>query len=256
MRVVVDIPGLLEMVELPGGTFRMGSPQDDEQAYSDEQPQHLVTVSGFAMSRCTVTRQLYRAVMGAGPRQWEREAGDAQLPANYLNWLDAVEFCNQLSIRQGYTPCYRRTGDTVHWDQEADGYRLPTEAEWEYAARAGTTTRWVCGDEPSDLAAYAWFGEGLDGQPHPVGTKRANPWGLYDMAGNVWEWCWDWYGAYVAAVTPDPVGPPTGAWRVLRGGAFWRVARFVRSARRNRVEPEHRNVVFGVRIVRRPRRQP
>jgi formylglycine-generating enzyme required for sulfatase activity len=244
------------MVELPGGTFRMGSPEEDELALDSEKPQHTVTVSGFAMSRCVVTRQLYREVVGAGPSEWQSAPDDAQLPANYLDWFEAVELCNRLSTRQGYRPCYKRQGNTVLWDREADGYRLPTEAEWEYAARAGTTTRWGCGDAPTDLGRHAWYAVNAGGGVHPVGTKAPNPWGFFDMAGNVYEWCWDRYGPYPAEAVADPAGPADGAVHVLRGGAYWGGARVLRSAHRRRDEPEFRRDDVGVRVVRRPRRQP
>jgi formylglycine-generating enzyme required for sulfatase activity len=161
-----------------------------------------------------------------------------------------------LSAQQGLQPCYLIDGEQVTWDKEADGYRLPTEAEWEYAMRADTTTRWFCGDEATELGDYAWFNEYLiTGHPHPVGQKEPNPWGLYDMAGNVWEWCWDWYGPYRAEAGSDLIGPDTGAVRVLRGGDYWNAARILRSALRNRVGPGRRGDTFGFRVVRRPRRQ-
>jgi formylglycine-generating enzyme required for sulfatase activity len=255
--MVVDIPGLLDMVELPGGTFWMGSAEDDEQDYEDEKPQHEVTVSGFAIGRVVVTRRLYRGLMAESPAAWKRDQDDALLPANYVCWFDAVAFCNRLSERQGLTPCYRIEDTQVRWEQDANGYRLPTEAEWEYAVRADTTTRWFCGDEPTELAHYAWFNEDLGtGAPHPVGQKEPNPWGLYDMAGNVYEWCWDWYGPYAAEASSDPIGPDTGTTRVLRGGAYRFGAGYLRSALRFRAEPWGRDFDFACRMVRRPRRQP
>jgi formylglycine-generating enzyme required for sulfatase activity len=256
--MVVDIPGLLDMVELPGGTFWMGSAEDDEQDYEDEKPQHEVTVSGFAIGRVVVTRRLYRGLMAESPAAWKRDQDDALLPANYVCWFDAVAFCNRLSERQGLTPCYRIEDTQVRWEQDANGYRLPTEAEWEYAVRADTTTRWFCGDEPTELAHYAWFNEDLGtGAPHPVGQKEPNPWGLYDMAGNVYEWCWDWYGPYAVKAGSNPIGTDTGAFRVLRGGAYGAEAGLLRSADRGRFVSVNRNPDFiGFRVVRRPRRQP
>jgi formylglycine-generating enzyme required for sulfatase activity len=247
---------LLEMVELPGGTFWMGSTADDEQAYDHEKPQHAVMVSSFAISRTPVTRRLYRAIMADSPQRWARDEDEDLLPANEVSWFDAVRFCNALSERQSLTPCYRIDGTSVHWDCEADGYRLPTEAEWEYAARAGTQTRWFCDEAPTELARYAWFVENAEYRVHPVGGKAPNPWGLYDMAGNMWEWCWDWYGAYRAEAVTDPSGPPSGTSRVLRGGAYWDGAWDLRSAYRNRDAPGFRRGGTGVRVVRRPCRQP
>ena len=195
--MVADIPGLLDMVELPGGTFWMGSAEDDEQAYDNEKPRHAVTVSGFAIGRVVVTRRLYREVMAESPAAWERDRDDDLLPANDVSWFDAVAFCNRLSERQGLTPCYRIEGTQVRWEQNANGYRLPTEAEWEYAARAGTTTRWFCGDEATALGDYAWYGENA-GRARPAGwPERAEPLGslrhgrqcLRMVLGLVWPVC-------------------------------------------------------------------
>ena len=256
-RLVEDIPGLLEMMELPGGTFQMGSPDTDDLARDREKPQHSVTVSAFAIARYPVTRQLYREILGRSPEQW-KETGDDQLPANYLTWFDAVKFCNALSAKQGLRPCYRIDGDRVDWDRKANGYRLPTEAEWEYAVRAGTTTRWFFGDDDAELSRYAWFTSNSGGRVHPVGEKKSNPWNLHDMIGNVWDWCWDWFGDYSkdAAAVIDPIGSSTGVGRVLRGGAYWGEGRYLRSADRFRDEPENRLDLVGVRCVRGPRRQP
>jgi formylglycine-generating enzyme required for sulfatase activity len=255
IRVVEDIPGLLEMVELPGGVFVMGSKADDEQAYDSEKPQHTVTVSSFAMGCHPVTRQLYREVMAERPGNWQDDQDDDTFPANYVSWFDAVMFCNRLSEQQGLIPCYRIDGRRVSWDREADGYQLPTEAEWEYAARAGTATRWFCGDEPTELERYAWYGANSENCLHPVGKKAPNPWGLYDMAGNVYAWCWDWYGEYDAEAVTDPAGPDSGVRRVLRGGAYWSVAGVLRSASRDWYVSGGRRVFIGFRVVRRPRRQ-
>ncbi len=252
-RLVVDLPGLLEMIELPGGTFRMGSPENDAQAYPDEKPQHPVTVSAFAIARDPVTRKLYREIVGRGPEAWQ---GDDRLPANALSWFDAVEFCNTLSRREGLRACYRIDGQQVTWDRTANGYRLPTEAEWEYAARAGTTTRWFFGDDDTDLDRYAWFSDNSGDQVHRVGEKEPNPWGLRDIIGNTYEWCWDWQGDYSVTPAIDPSGPPGGSLRVLRGGAFWPAPRLLRSAGRGGGGPEVRDAVLGFRCVRGPRRQP
>jgi formylglycine-generating enzyme required for sulfatase activity len=256
-RPVVDIPGLLEMVELPGGTFLMGSPDTDDLAYQDEKPQHPVTVSAFAIARYPVTRKLYREILGRSPEQWEGDKDNDRLPANHVSWFDAVRFCNVLSEKQGLQPCYRIEGNQVNWDRRANGYRLPTEAEWEYAVRAGTTTRWFFGNNSDDLDRYAWFRDNAIKRIHPVMEKEPNPWGLYDMIGNVWEWCWDQYEACSqdnAAI--DPVSALTSIFRMLRGGAVWIGTRRLHSARRVRRVPEDRRDDVGFRCVRGPRRQP
>ena len=245
-REVEDIPGLLTMIELPGGMFWMGSDEHD-----DEKPRHPVTLSAFAMGKFPVTRGLYREVMGSGPDAW-RETDDT-LPANYIRWFDAVNFCNALSTRLGLEPCYRINEGSVTCHREANGYRLPTEAEWEYAARAGTETQYFFGDDAGRLGEYAWFGENADNRVHPVGKKVANRWGFHDVLGNVWEWCWDCYGPYSDRAVTDPAGPEDGADRPLRGGPFVGRHGNLRSGNRLGRRPWIRGVDIGFRCVRVPR---
>jgi hypothetical protein len=153
-----------------------------------------------------------------------------------VSWDDAVEFCRRLSELPGEKAAKRR-------------YGLPTEAQWEHACRAGTTTRWYSGDDEARLGDVAWFNKNAGGQTHPVGQKRANAWGLYDMHGNVWEWCQDWYNAYYYKESPmdDPAGPPGGSIRVKRGGSWIDPARNCRSARRGSNEPGYRDNNLGFR---------
>jgi formylglycine-generating enzyme required for sulfatase activity len=145
----------LELVELPGVTFWMGAPHTDTEASESEKPRHEVTVSAFAISRYPITRELYRKLSGTSPQSWQRDSDDHRLPANDVSWFDAVSFCNALSQQVRLQPCYRIDGTHVAWDTNADGYRLPTEAEWEYACRAWTTSRWFFGDDPAALDRYA-----------------------------------------------------------------------------------------------------
>lgn len=248
----------LEMVALPGGTFLMGSPDFDQDAYDNEKPQHEVAISAFSISRFPVTRQLYRKILGESLPEWSRGEQDDQLPANYVTWFQAAAFCNALSAFVGLSPCYRIDGEQVEWVYDADGYRLPTEAEWEYACRAGTTSKWFFGDNPEDLGRYAWFTGNSGDKVQPVGEKEPNPWGLYDMSGNVWEWCWDWYAEYSPSHTQllnDPAGPGSGEYRRLRGGAAWNVPWDLRSALRNWNVPSLRFGFIGFRGVRGARRQ-
>jgi formylglycine-generating enzyme required for sulfatase activity len=204
--------------------------------------------------RYPVTRRLYNEILGEDPG-WPEGAADER-PVNNARWNDAVAFCNRLSEREGLTPCYRIAGSETAWDRQADGFRLPTEAEWEYACRAGTTSRWSWGDDPEQAEEHAWFSENSGGQPNPVGRKQPNPWGLHDVHGNVWEWCWDLFGPYPADAQEDPVGAEEGHNRVVRGGSFAGSPRNLRSAFRGRVEPEDRSGFIGFRCVRGPRRQP
>jgi formylglycine-generating enzyme required for sulfatase activity len=246
---------LVELVAIPAGTFRMGSPEGEKGRFNDEGPVHEVAISAFQCMRLPVTRKLYFEVMGKN-LDWPEDAIDNH-PANNASWLDAVRFCNMLSNREGLVPCYMIKGFDVAWNRQANGYRLPTEAEWEYACRAGTQTRWSFGDSAAEIGQYAWFGYNSQGEPQPVGTRKPNPWGLYDMHGNVWEWCWDlWLGPYSAEQQTSPLEPEVGAYRILRGGAFFDSPEFLRSAARYWFEPTDQFKFIGFRCVRALQRQP
>jgi formylglycine-generating enzyme required for sulfatase activity len=207
----IETPGHLPMVLIPGGEFAMGS-----DAQRDAGPPHKVTVSPFHMDRYEVTQEAYERIMGQNPA---RRIG-AQNPVERVRWTDAVKFCNARSAQDGWTPCYNM--QTWACDFAADGYRLPTEAEWEYACRAQSVGDYNFDGGAEQLADYAWFRDNARRKHHPVGQKTPNAFGLYDMAGNVREWCNDWYAVdyYAASATADPHGPVTGDKAVLRGGAF------------------------------------
>jgi len=251
-RRVLD--GSLLMVDLPGGRFLMGSPDSDDMARDHEKPQHEVTVAPFRIAITPVTVELYRAIMPESSTA--KSEAETRWPATNVTWFNAIEFCNRLSKRAGYRPCYSQQSGQWRCDWRADGYRLPTEAEWEYACRAGTTTRYSFGDDPADLDGYAWY-HGNTNDVQPVATQRANPWGLYDLHDNVWEWCWDWVGAYSSKPARNPRGPEktTAGWRVLRGGSFVDSPAVLRSARRGVGGPEDRRRDYGFRCVRVPPRQ-
>jgi formylglycine-generating enzyme required for sulfatase activity len=236
----------LGMVDLPGGRFWMGSAEEDPRAYPDEHPRHEIEVGPFAMGKYVVTQKLYREVMSTDPG---RPKGD-DLPANNVSWFDAVRFCNRLSERKGLAIAYFVGEASVTWRTEADGYRLPTEAEWEYACRAGTETAYSFGDDAAPLDEYAWWDDNAEREPHPVGTRKPNSWGLFDVHGNVHEWCWDPYGPY-----DKP--RPTGGLRVVRGGSYSDShPRFLRSANRFRDPPGNRLREIGFRCARGGSRQP
>ena len=173
----------VEMILLPGGWFIMG----DDKGEVDESPAHKIYVAPFYMDKYPVTQEEYERVMGENPSRWKGKRN----PVEQVRWSDAVRYCNARSRLEGLQPCYNL--ETWECDFDADGYRLPTEAEWEFACRAGTKTRYFFGDNPRELKLYAWFKGNSGGRPRPVGRKLPNPWGLYDMYGNVWEWCNDFY---------------------------------------------------------------
>jgi formylglycine-generating enzyme required for sulfatase activity len=230
------------MVRISGGTFMMGSPDSENSRESDEGPQHSVTVSGFSMAKYEVTQGEYQAVMGTNPSGFS----GGNLPVEQVSWYDAIVYCNALSQREGLTPAYTISGSNVTWNRSANGYRLPTEAEWEYACRAGTTTPYYTGDSISKSQANYNENGTMD-----VGSFVPNAWGLYDMAGNVWEWCWDWYEDYSTGSQTNPEGPSTGTNRVERGGSWFIFGGGdLRSASRGHSTPSLRFDFIGFRLVR------
>jgi formylglycine-generating enzyme required for sulfatase activity len=228
----------VEMVHIAGGRFTMG---DDKEI--DARP-HEVFVSSFYIDKRLVTQEEYQKVMGKNPSRWKGNRN----PVEQVRWSDAVKYCNARSRLEGLEPCY----DLEAWECnfDANGYRLPTEAEWEYACRAGTKTTFFFGNSPSQLKSYAWFDENSAGKPHPVGQKRPNPWGLYDMCGNVWEWCNDFYKVdyYQESPEEDPKGPKTGETKVVRGGAWKFSADSCRSGYRYNEDPGYVDACFGYDI--------
>ena len=225
----------------------MGSPVSDQLAYDAEKPQHHVRITRpFLLGMYPVTQCEYQRVMGENPSRFR---DDDRLPVEWVSWFDAVNFCNRLSELEGIEPYYDIDGEQVRVSG-GSGYRLPTEAQWEYACRAGTTTRWYYGDDPEQLTEYAWFDQNSGGRTHSVGEKLPNAWGLYDMHGNVWEWCWDWYGKYGRVVAEDPTGPSGGSYRVYRGGGWAFDAGYCRAAYRGWDTPSLRDGFLGFRLAR------
>jgi formylglycine-generating enzyme required for sulfatase activity len=225
-----------EMVLIHGGEFVMGSAG----GRPDETP-HAVTVGAFYLDRYPVTQETYEKVAGTNPSKRK----NARNPVEQTQWTDAARFCNACSVLEGMTPCYNPK--TWECDFTADGYRLPTEAEWEYACRAGSKGRYCFGDGASELARYAWFKENSGGAPNPVSLKEPNGFGLYDMHGNVWEWCNDYYrdDYYKKSPERDPRGPTKGKTRVLRGGAWDSTAEKCTAAYRHKEFPTVTDACFG-----------
>jgi len=219
----------MKLALIPAGKFLMGSLGDEAGRDEDEGPQREVVVSKpFYLGVHEVTQGQYEAVMGANPSKFI----DAAKPVECVSWEDAVEFCRRVS---------RRTHQSV---------ALPTEAQWEYACRAGSKMRFGFGDDDRQLSTFARYGQGAEAGTVPVGSKKPSAWGLYDMHGNVWEWCADWYaGSYVNAATQDPTGPLSGQWRVLRGGSWVNTWEGCRCAARNKSTPDVRYNGIGFRVV-------
>jgi formylglycine-generating enzyme required for sulfatase activity len=276
----------IEMVWINAGTYERGS--SDSLDWSAQPPHEVTLTSGFFMGIYQVTQEQWSIVMygnlnniSVNPSGFSSNpiAGDTQerRPVDRVNWYEVIVFCNRLSMMEGLTPAYRIPGfdnsddpdewgpvprrwtdpslrtiwDAVEVVPGSDGYRLPTEAQWEYACRAGTTTAYNTGDTITDDTG--WYGvcccEG--GGTREVGLKPPNAWGLYDMHGNVWEWCWDWWSSYSSDPQIDPVGPLSGSIRVIRGGSWVDVEQYLRSAyRSSSYWPIYWNFDVGFRLVR------
>ena len=218
----------MELVLIPAGEFRMGA----ENGHDNEKPVHLVRLSHpFYMGKYPVTQGQWEAVMGTNPSHF---TDDPSLPVESVSWHDVQEFLRRLSEKEGGKP-----------------YRLPTEAEWEYAARAGTATAYCFGDNSGQLQEYAWYGENSGNRTHPVGQLKPNAWGLYDVHGNVWEWIQDWYDAtyYQRSPAEDPGGSEGGQYRVVRGGSWRPGPRDVRVSNRGGNVPGFRGANFGFRCA-------
>jgi len=297
-RAIAGAVGL-EMKWMPAGRFSMGSPGIEPGRSDHEGPQREVTITkGFWLQLHEVTQEQFQQVTGRTPsffdkKRWSdhsgawhrRPAENRNLrPVEQVTWYDAVAFCNALTALAnsqepslGLQACYRlseidRAHDgsirsaKVEWLPGSNGFRLPTEAEWEYACRAGTTTAYSFGEDArirsvprssrfastDPLDEHAWFKHNSLGNTQPVATKKANAWGLFDMHGNVWEWCWDRYGEYPAGAQTDPTGPPSGLSRVLRGGSWVFDPPLCRAAVRDRYVPGSRNFNVGFRVARTP----
>jgi formylglycine-generating enzyme required for sulfatase activity len=222
----------IEFIRIPAGSFQMGADKNLEEASNDELPQHHVTLShAFYLGKYEVTQEQWVAVMGNNPSKFV----GLRNPVESVSWDDIQVFIQQLNTKEG-----------------TDKYRLPTEAEWEYAARAGTSSTWSFGDDASESEQYAWYDDNSDNQTHPVGQKQPNPWGLYDIYGNVYEWVNDWYDEnfYSRNISTDPKGPENGTHRVLRGGGWGRSTWGLRSASRGSLVPDRQLERCGFRLAR------
>lgn len=233
------------MVYVEGGSFLMGS----NDGYPDELPIHEVTLTSFWIGEFQITKDLWMKTMAIDPSKIK----DGNLPMDQISWLQAVEYCNQRSIHEDLTPCYTITRDSVYCDWTANGYRLPTEAEWEYAARGGNKSAGFIYSGSNDRDSVAWHDGNSQNKSHPVGSKKANELGIYDMSGNLFEWCWDWYDKDYYKNSPklNPRGPENGTHRILRGGSWFHFYLFCRVSFRNYYyTPYYWNSDVGFRVAR------
>jgi formylglycine-generating enzyme required for sulfatase activity len=221
-------PAEPEMIFVQGGTFRMGcTTEQQSDCENDENPLHSVTVSSFRIGKYEVTQAQWKLIMGSNPSNFK---GD-NLPVEKISWNDTQTFISRLNATTGKK------------------YRLPTEAEWEYAARGGAQSKGYKYSGNHKLNNIGWFADNSGGATYPVGTKPPNELGIYDMSGNVWEWCNDWYGAYPASAQQDPIGASSGSSRVNRGGSWYSYASYCRVSIRNGNSPGHGNNALGFRLV-------
>jgi formylglycine-generating enzyme required for sulfatase activity len=229
----------MELVLIPPGRFRMGSPKSEEDRHVNEDQVDVTLTKAFYLGKTEVTQGEWEAVMGTTPWKGKENIREGKnYPASFVNWDDATEFCRKLSLKDGVA------------------YRLPTEAEWEYACRGGTTTRYSFGDDESRLGDFAWFEDNSGGNreqyPHAVARKKPNPFGLSDMHGNVYEWCEDAYDDYKLPGGTDPVVSKKDSWRIFRGGGWESSENRLRSADRGytHIPPETRIYALGFRVAR------
>jgi len=240
-----------DMILVEGGTFQMGDRFNE--GGDDEIPLHNVTLSSFYIAETEITQSDYEDLMGTNPASGFG-VGD-NYPVYSVSWYDALDYCNALSLQYGLTPCYSGSGTTIECDWNANGYRLPTEAEWEYAARGGSnnTDNYKYSGTTQNLEDYAWFlSNNTPNGCKEVATKLPNQLGIFDMSGNEWEWCWDWHNASYYNSSPDvnPHGPDDGNYRIRRGGPWGHVEYRSRVAFRAGTVPWDSGVDIGFRTVR------
>ena len=246
---IINTAGGQEMVLLPAGEFMMGSTRGE----TDEAPPHKVRLNSFLMDRTEVTQEMYEKLRLVNPSKVK----GPKLPVHMMSWVLAARYCNERSKREGLDPCYNEENATC--DFTRNGYRLPTEAEWEYACRAGGDGEAAIESNPAPLRKHVWFADNSGGKPHPVAEKPPNPWGLYDMLGNIAEWCNDIYDKQYYRNSPadNPRGPQDGEKYVVRGGSYNSPSRALRPSARAEDNPGFSDAclapeTLGFRCVRKP----
>ena len=235
-----------QMILIPGGIFTMGDTWAG--THSDEIPTHDVLLDTFYISKFEITQSQWLEIMGSNP---SNITGDG-LPVERVTWLEVIEFCNQLSSENGLSMCYTINGQDVSWNKSATGFRLPTEAEWEFAARGGLLEQSTIFAGSNDPENVAWFSSNSANTIHTVGQKLPNELGLYDMSGNVWEFVWDWKGLYESTLQINPTGPVSGTDKVVRGGAYYEGEDRIRVSERGTelIDSRGGSDHIGFRIVR------
>lgn len=244
-----------DLIQVKGGTFKMGSKNSDTSAELDEQKEHSVTLNTFEISKFEVTVWEWKQFIKANKMKMPIKPSwgwQDNYPINGITWNEAIAYCNWLSTKEKLQPCYSKKGPNFVCNFKANGYRLPTEAEWEFAAKGGTNSKGFRYSGSDKLEDVAWYKANSNGQPHTVGTKLPNELGIYDMSGNVWEWCWDWYNKdfYKLEKGDNPKGPEMGERRTVRGGSWDSKSNYVRPANRISTIPSKTHEFYGFRIAR------
>ena len=245
--------------------------------YSSDNAVHTVSLTAYRIGETEVTQELWQAVMGNNPSYFQGSeklpaSGEVQekRPVEQVRWYECIAFCNELTKKVAelgesqcvyysderfttvYTTKDAQDGKTPYQNRDKKGFRLPTEAEWEWAAKGGTEDKWSGTNVESELVNYAWYRDNSNNQTHEVKKKQPNGYGLYDMSGNVWEWCWDWYSSSTPTGGQDPTGAASGDYRVFRGGSWGNYAVYAARACRGRYNPDYRDSLLGLRLVLRP----
>ena len=245
----------IDLIKIQGGTFKMGSKDSDGLADVDEQKEHTVNLNTFEISKFEVTVWEWKQFIKANKMKMPEKptwGWQDNYPINGVTWNEAIAYCNWLIKKEKLQPVYTKKGPNFVCNFNANGYRLPTEAEWEFAAKGGASSKSFKYSGSNNLDEVAWHKGNSKGTPHTVGTKLPNELGVYDMSGNVWEWCWDWYNKdfYKLEKGDNPRGPEMGERRSVRGGSWDSQQNYVRPANRISTEPNKTHEFYGFRVVR------
>ena len=248
------------MILVKGGTFSMGNTRGDSEGYSNEKPVHTVNLTyDYWIGKYEVTFDDYDAFCTATGRSKPSDYGWGRKsrPVINVSWNEAIEYCNWLSGKEGYAKAYDSGGNLLDrnsnkttYIKKVEGYRLPTEAEWEYAARGGQKAKGYKYSGSDTLSEVGWYKDNAGSKTQEIGKKKANELGIFDMSGNVWEWCYDWYGGYSAEGQLNPIGPGSGSYRLIRGGGWYYSAHYCRVAFRNYSDPSTTHSYLGFRLAR------
>lgn len=244
-----------DLIQVKGGNFKMGSKKADRSAESDEQKEHNVALNTFEISKFEVTVWEWKQFIKANKLKMPETptwGWQDNYPINGVTWNEAIAYCNWLSNKEKLQACYSKKGPNFICNFKANGYRLPTEAEWEFAAKGGTVSKNYRYSGSSTLEDVAWYKTNSKGSPHTVGTKLPNELGIYDLSGNVWEWCWDWYNKdfYMQEKSDNPKGPEMGERKAVRGGSWDSQPNYVRPSNRISTIPSKSHEFYGFRVAR------